>query len=60
MITLLKLIGKLIKKMLWGIFKNILIILLCAILLLILFWLYNNGYLPIEQILKFIKLRLQF
>jgi hypothetical protein len=60
MITLLKLIGKLIKKMLWGIFKNVLIIFLCAILLLILFWLYNNGYLPIEQILKFIKLRLQF
>jgi hypothetical protein len=60
MITLLKLIGKLIKKMLWGIFKNVLIIFLCAILLLILFWLYYNGYLPIEQILKFIKLRLQF
>jgi hypothetical protein len=60
MITLLKLIGKLIKKMLWGIFKNVLIIFLCAILLLILFWLYNNGYLPIEQILKFIKLGLQF
>lgn len=60
MITLLKLIGKLIKKMLWGIFKNVLVIFLCAILLLILFWLYNNGYLPIEQILKFIKLRLQF